>query len=73
MLMAQFGRLSDRCHHKNRRGCEYAIRSLPRVFLVGGPMPKAKPSSLGPLSFEEAIDILLKAPPKLQKTKKKKA
>jgi len=27
-------------------------------------MPKAKPISLHPLSFEEAIDILLKAPPR---------
>lgn len=38
-------------------------------------MPKAKPISLHPLTFEEAIDMLLKAPPKLQKkptpTKKK--
>lgn len=32
-------------------------------------MPKAKPISLHPLSFEEAIDILLKAPPNPQKTK----
>jgi hypothetical protein len=32
-------------------------------------MPKAKPISLHPLSFEEAIDILLKAPPKPQKKK----
>lgn len=30
-------------------------------------MPKAKPISLHPLSFEEAIDILLKAQPKPQK------
>lgn len=35
-------------------------------------MPKAKPISLHPLSFEEAIDILLKAPPKPQKKKAKK-
>lgn len=34
-------------------------------------MPKAKPISLYPLKFEEAIDILLKAPPKPQKTKTK--
>lgn len=36
-------------------------------------MPKAKPISLHPLSFEQAIDILVKAPPKLQKPKKKKS
>jgi hypothetical protein len=35
-------------------------------------MPKAKPISLHPLSFEEAIDMLLKAPPKQKKPKKKK-
>lgn len=34
-------------------------------------MPKAKPISLHPLSFEEAIDILIKAPPKPQKKKPK--
>lgn len=34
-------------------------------------MPKAKPISLHPLSFEEAIDVLLKAPSKPQKTKTK--
>ena len=27
-------------------------------------MPKAKPVSLHPLSFEQAIDVLIKAPPK---------
>lgn len=36
-------------------------------------MPKAKPSSPYPLSFEEAIDIILKAPPKPQKKKPKGA
>ena len=30
-------------------------------------MPKAKPVSLHPLSFEQAINVLLKAPPKTQK------
>jgi len=35
-------------------------------------MPKAKPISLQPLSFEQVIDVLLKAPPKPQKPKKKK-
>jgi hypothetical protein len=34
-------------------------------------MPKAKPISLHPLSFEEAIDILVKAPAKPQKKKSK--
>lgn len=29
-------------------------------------MPKAKPISLHPLTFEEAIDILIKTPPKTQ-------
>ena len=32
-------------------------------------MPKAKPISLQPLSFEQVIDVLLKAPPKTQKKK----
>lgn len=35
-------------------------------------MPKAKPISLHPLSFEEAIDMLLKAQPKPQNLKLKK-
>lgn len=30
-------------------------------------MPKAKPVSLFPLSFEQAIDVLIKAKPKPQK------
>jgi hypothetical protein len=30
-------------------------------------MPKAKPVSLSPLSFEQAIDALIKAKPKPQK------
>ena len=30
-------------------------------------MPKAKPLSLHPLSFEQAIDMLIKAKPKPQK------
>ena len=30
-------------------------------------MPKAKPVSLHPLSFEQAIDLLIKATPKPQK------
>lgn len=34
-------------------------------------MPKAKPISLHPLTFEQVIDILLKAPPKPQKKKLK--
>lgn len=32
-------------------------------------MPKAKPVSLFPLSFEQAIDVLIKAKPKPQKKK----
>lgn len=35
-------------------------------------MPKAKPISLQPLSFEQVIDVLLKAPPKLLKKKAKR-
>ena len=34
-------------------------------------MPKAKPVSLHPLSFEQAIDLLLKTPPKPQKKRTK--
>jgi len=30
-------------------------------------MPKAKPISLHPLTFEQAIDVLIKAKPKPQK------
>jgi len=30
-------------------------------------MPKAKPISLHPLSFEQAIDVLIRATPKPQK------
>jgi hypothetical protein len=30
-------------------------------------MPKAKPISLHPLSFEQVIDVLIKTKPKLQK------
>jgi hypothetical protein len=32
-------------------------------------MPKAKPVSLFPLSFKQAIDVLIKAKPKPQKRK----
>jgi hypothetical protein len=32
-------------------------------------MPKAKPISLHPLSFEQVIDVLIKAKPKPQKKK----
>jgi hypothetical protein len=34
-------------------------------------MPKAKPVSLHPLSFEQAIDMLIKAKPKPQKKRAK--
>ena len=34
-------------------------------------MPKAKPLSLHPLSFEQVIDVLIKAKPKAPKKKKK--
>jgi len=33
-------------------------------------MPKAKPLSLHPLSFEQVIDVLIKAKPKPQKKRK---
>jgi len=36
-------------------------------------MPKAKPVSLYPLSFDEALTMLLKATPKPQKQKKNKS
>jgi hypothetical protein len=47
------------------------------LFAIGGQaMSKAKPVSLHPLSFEQAIDVLIKATPKPQKrrvkTKKRK-
>jgi len=35
-------------------------------------MPKAKPISLHPLSFEQAIDVLIKAKPKPKKLAKPK-
>jgi hypothetical protein len=35
----------------------------------GGIMPKAKPVSLHPLTFEQAIDVLIRAAPKPQKMK----
>ena len=34
-------------------------------------MPKAKPVSLHPLSFEQAIDVLIRTPPKPQKKRVK--
>lgn len=33
-------------------------------------MPKAKPLSLHPMSFDQAIDVILKATPKPQKKQK---
>jgi len=36
-------------------------------FTYGGPMPKAKPVSLHPLSFDEAIKTLISVSPKKQK------
>lgn len=44
-----------------------AEKCTDRFAIRGDFMPKAKPISLYPLKFEEAIDILLKAPPKTQK------
>jgi hypothetical protein len=34
-------------------------------------MPKAKPVSLHPLTFEQVIDVLIKTPPKPQKPQRK--
>jgi hypothetical protein len=42
------------------------------ALVIGGvSMPKAKPVSLHPLSFEQAIDVLIKATPKPQKRRVK--
>jgi hypothetical protein len=41
------------------------------AFTIGGPMPKAKPISLHPMSFDQAIESILKATPKPQKKKSK--
>ena len=35
-------------------------------------MPKAKPVSLHPLTFDQAIDVLIKAKPSIQKAPGKK-
>ncbi len=35
-------------------------------------MPKAKPISLHPLTFEEAMEVLLQTPTKTQRSPKKK-
>jgi hypothetical protein len=35
-------------------------------------MPKAKPISLHPMSFEQAIDALIKTPPQKKQAKQKK-
>lgn len=37
----------------------------------GGLMPKAKPVSLHPLTFEQVIDVLIKSPPKPLKKRAK--
>jgi hypothetical protein len=60
--------------HAAAEACSDEVPSEERttLFTIGGHvMPKAKPVSLFPLSFEQAIDVLIKAKPKPQKTKSK--
>jgi hypothetical protein len=56
--------------HAAAEACSDEISAQERatLFAIGGySMPKAKPVSLIPLSFEQAIDVLIKAKPKPQK------
>jgi hypothetical protein len=56
--------------HAAAEACSDEVPSEKRttLFAIGGhPMPKAKPVSLFPLSFDEVIDVLIKAKPKPQK------
>jgi hypothetical protein len=52
--------------------CSDEVHSEERATpaLHGGLMPKAKPLSLHPLSFEQVIDVLIKAQPKPQKKRR---
>jgi hypothetical protein len=56
--------------HAAAEACSDEVQSeeCATAFAIGGvSMPKAKPVSLHPLSFEQAIDVLIKAAPKPQK------
>jgi len=58
--------------HAAAEACSDEVSAQERttLFAIGGhPMPKAKPVSLYPLSFEQAIDVLIKTAPKPQKKK----
>lgn len=60
--------------HAAAEACSDEVSAQERatLFAIGGQaMPKAKPVSLHPLSFEQAIDLLIKAKPKPQKKKPK--
>ncbi len=54
---------------KVRTACSDDVSAEERAVIVtlGGLMPKAKPVSLHPLTFEQAIDVLIRAKPKHQK------
>jgi len=56
--------------HAAAEACSDEISAQERttLFAIGGhAMPKARPVSLHPLTFEQAIDVLIKAKPKPQK------
>jgi hypothetical protein len=68
--------------HAAAEACSDEVQSeeCANALAIGGvSMPKAKPISLHPLSFEQAIDVLIKAKPRpqkkraLSKPKKRKA
>jgi hypothetical protein len=61
--------------HAASEACSDEISAQERatLFAIGvHPMPKAKPVSLFPFTFKQAIDVLIKAKPKPQKTKSTK-
>jgi hypothetical protein len=60
--------------HAAAEACSDEIQSeaRPTPLAQGGLMPKAKPVSLFPLSFEQAIDVLIQAKPKPRKKRKSK-
>jgi hypothetical protein len=60
--------------HAAAEACSDEIQSgaRPTPLAHGGLMPKAKPVSLFPLSFEQVIDVLMKAKPKPQKKRRSK-
>jgi len=57
--------------HAAAEACSDEVHSEERTTPApdGGLMPKAKPLSLHPLSFEQVIDVLIKANPKPQNRK----